>query len=249
MVYNSIETIVNKIVCRAQNAEFFQKYLPESGVDICFAPSRPIYPNGRSVQELAVCPDVKEVLDALHFPLILKPRISSTVSYCHNMVIVPSRDALFSALSQPQFSFLMDDTILVQEYFENHFETLIKLYTIGDRHAVSKRQSIAKKFVDKEIQTKGFLAVKQKLKSEEPFVHNPEDLVISEQAHEMLKQLTVFLNTKLGLHLIGLDICVNEADGKYYIFDCNFFSSYDDAFQEENMGDLILEAMRAACRK
>lgn len=151
MIYNDFDTIVNNVVCRVKNAEFFEKNLPGSGLAVSFAPSRAIEPQGRTAQELAECPVVKQALDDLRFPLILKPRVSSAKAHSHDMVIVAERDTLFKVLGLPQFSFLLDDTILVQKYFENHYETLIKLYVIGERFGIARRASFAKKFVDREI--------------------------------------------------------------------------------------------------
>lgn len=249
MIYNDFETIANTVVCREQTAEFFQSSLRGAGIDVRFAPSKTIEPRGRTAQELSECPDVNRVLDSLRFPLIVKPRISAILSHCHDMVIVSSKEYFFVVLSLPMYCFLLEDTILIQEYFENHYETLLKLYVVGDRSAVAKRPSIPKKWVDKELLQKGYVAVNREMQPDEPFQHKPEKLVISEESEEMLRQLTRLINSKLGLHIIGLDLCCNQSDRKFYIFDCNFFSSYEDAFYEYNLGDLILDAMKPEYQK
>ena len=37
---------------------------------------------------------------------------------------------------------------------------------------------------------------------------------------------------RLGIHLHGLDLVRDESDGRFYLFDCNYFSSYNDSFKD-----------------
>lgn len=37
----------------------------------------------------------------------------------------------------------------------------------------------------------------------------------------------------IGVHLHGLDLVLNKEDGKFYLIDCNYFSTYNDVFNSD----------------
>ena len=41
-----------------------------------------------------------------------------------------------------------------------------------------------------------------------------------------------FFTDHLKIHLHGVDLVRNELNGTYYLFDCNYASSYNDSFKD-----------------
>lgn len=44
----------------------------------------------------------------------------------------------------------------------------------------------------------------------------------------------------MKIYLHGIDIVRNELDGKFYLFDCNYASSYNDSFEGQNLAKIVL---------
>jgi len=45
----------------------------------------------------------------------------------------------------------------------------------------------------------------------------------------------------MKVYLHGVDIVRNESDGRFYLFDCNYASSYNDSFENQNVAKIMLE--------
>ena len=58
---------------------------------------------------------------------------------------------------------------------------------------------------------------------------------------EHFKELMEFFSEKMEVHLHGVDIVRNEEDGKYYLFDCNYMSSYNDSFAGVDLSKKIVK--------
>ena len=52
--------------------------------------------------------------------------------------------------------------------------------------------------------------------------------------HEFQELINFFTNS-IKIHTHGIDLVRNEDDGKFYLFDCNYASSYSDSFKDLSM--------------
>ena len=103
---------------------------------------------------------IKIRLDALIFPVIVKPRLSSIMAKSHDLVIVRDKDVLFNTiLKEEKFAYLRQDTIIVQEYILNHYETLIKIYAIGRNFDVLFKPTFPLTAVEHFLKTHGYLEI------------------------------------------------------------------------------------------
>ena len=54
--------------------------------------------------------------------------------YAHDLFIVRDKETLLhQVLLDPKHSYLLEDKVVVQEFVQNHYESLIKVYAIGQR--------------------------------------------------------------------------------------------------------------------
>jgi hypothetical protein len=92
--------------------------------------------------------------------VIVKNRISSTVKHAHIMFLVQDKETLLNkVLSNPENSYLLEDAIVVQRYIHNTYESLIKLYTIGDHFDILVKPSFKKSDIEREWAKNGFVKI------------------------------------------------------------------------------------------
>jgi len=79
----------------------------------------------------------------MQFPVIIKPRKSSVVPYSHDLIIVRDKVTLIEKVL-PLFSYLSEDTIIVQHFILDHHESLIKVYAIGNQYDLLTKRTFPK---------------------------------------------------------------------------------------------------------
>ena len=68
-----------------------------------------------------------------------------------------------------KYSYLKTDTLVVQEYIQHHFQTLIKIYAVGNKFDTVQKKTFPEKAVENAFEAEGFLKIGQKNNFEEEF--------------------------------------------------------------------------------
>ena len=104
------------------------------------------------------------MIGQLTFPVILKPRISSIESFSHDLFIIQDKENIWKVLSDPEFAYLLNDTIVVQNYLINSFEAIIKVYAIGPHFDYNIKRAFPKQWIRGELAKQGYAMIGQKTK-------------------------------------------------------------------------------------
>ena len=76
------------------------------------------------------------------------------------MFIIKDKDTLFDKiLSNETYSYLLEDTIIVQHFIQNHFESLFKAYAIGNKFEVLVKRTIPHETLEKAFRDDGYLKI------------------------------------------------------------------------------------------
>lgn len=179
----------------------------------------------------------------MQFPVIVKPRVASYVPHAHWMVIARDKESLLrSALPNPDFSFLLTDTMVVQAFVVDHSETLLKYYTIGRHSDFRAKPSFPDAFVKQHLDQDGYLLITNKTKSDIPFQPRDRDSLVTADMRRQLEILNRFMNEHVKIGLVGLDLCIDAKSNQLFLIDCNYLASYDGVFNDcSNICTLILE--------
>jgi predicted ATP-grasp superfamily ATP-dependent carboligase len=103
---------------------------------------------------------IASLCSQITFPAIIKPRLSSVVNFSHDLVIVESKEVLVErVLEDPQFDYLKNDTMIVQEFVLDHFETLYKVYAIGEKYDILSKPTFPKQAVLSAFEKDGYLKI------------------------------------------------------------------------------------------
>ena len=68
-----------------------------------------------------------------------------------------------------KYSYLKTDTLVVQEYIQHHFQTLIKIYAVGNKFDTVQKKTFPETTVENAFEAEGFLKIGQKNNFEEEF--------------------------------------------------------------------------------
>jgi glutathione synthase/RimK-type ligase-like ATP-grasp enzyme len=136
-----------------------------------------------------------------------------------------------------QNPYLTEDSIIVQEYIMDHSETLIKVYAIGKLFDPITKPTFPISAVQHFLDVQGFLKIEQKNKFD-GFKFKPKREIVFPM--DDFKKMIDFFADKMKIYLHGVDIVRNDKDGKFYLFDCNYASSYNDSFDDQNLANVVI---------
>lgn len=153
----------------------------------------------------------------LNFPIIAKPKIASvslksTNSFSHMLKLVAKPEDLVN-FTTPS---------VLQEYI-NHGGHVFKLYALGSQLFCDIRPSTRNVSAGEVINIE--------FHSEKPNVDNglwtkPADYTGIQIPMEDFKKISEDIQKAMNLHLLGIDIIIDEENGKYYVIDVNYFPGY-----------------------
>ncbi|KAK3907991.1 Inositol-tetrakisphosphate 1-kinase [Frankliniella fusca] len=168
--------------------------------------------------------DLNENLQRLNnagvtYPFICKPSVSHG-SDAHQMAIVFNEEGV--ADCRPP---------CVAQSFINHNAVLYKIYIVGDDFNVSERPSL-KNFAPSGAKTIFFTTsdVSKPDSRSSLTVLDPKDSAVAPPSDldvQRLQHIVSTLRRELGMLLLGVDVVIEHASGRFGIIDVNVFPSYE----------------------
>ena len=159
------------------------------------------------------------------FPLFLKPYISCQSNESHLLSIAMSDKGLLELLKDKNYK----GQTLTFQIFVPHYNTIYKVYTIGEYMTILIKKSLPSKlnFADYYF-----------FDSQKPF---PLELIQNLQTvdkldRQFMSECCAIIQKAIWLTMLGIDIIIDEVSDEYYLIDFNYLSSYK---HEKNLNSLI----------
>ena len=67
--------------------------------------------------------------------------------------------------------------------------------------------------------------------------------------NEDFNDLTDFMKKEMGIYMYGLDLVKNQEDGKLYLFDCNYQSTCNGTFANQDLSLYVMDHIQEMLKK
>lgn len=175
------------------------------------------------------------------FPFVCKPLLAHGTKLAHKMSIIFNETGLKS-INPP----------CVAQTFINHNARLFKLFIVRDKYFVIERPSIKNFKPNYNCETVHFDShdISKPYSSSALTELDEEDAKtcsITEPDKERLDRIVNVISGELGLFLLGIDVIIENATGRYAIIDMNSFPGYDGVDNFLDLySDIVIEEIEAA---
>ncbi|XP_063903581.1 inositol-tetrakisphosphate 1-kinase-like [Zophobas morio] len=152
------------------------------------------------------------------YPFICKPSLGHGSKQAHEMSIVFNEKGLKDC-----------KTPCVAQSFINHNAVLYKIFIVGDKHHFVERPSL-KNFQPCDEHTIHFDSgdiSKAGSRNSLTLLEPHERVSKTKPDQDVLKRIAVTLRDAFGMDLLGVDVVIENATGKYAIVDVNAYPGYD----------------------